>query len=96
MLRIKFSADRISAADGNISNETVATFSIAHGGKITGGFAVSIGNGTSGHLANMVVGSVSCNESTLTFKITLTATGGETSSLNPFFAMPVLIDVTKF
>lgn len=96
MLRVKFSADRTSAASGNIANETVATFSIAHGGKITGGFAVSIGNGTSGHLANMVVSSVSCNATALTFKITLTATGGETSSVNPFFAMPVLIDINKF
>lgn len=96
MLRIKFSADRTSVASGNIANETVASFSIAHGGKITGGFAVSIGNGTSGHLANMVVSSVSCNDTNLTFKVTLTATGGDTSSVNPFFAMPVLIDVTKF
>jgi hypothetical protein len=96
MLRVRLSADRTSPADGNISNETVATFSIAHGGKITGGFAVSIGNGTSGHLANMLVASVACNETALTFKITLTATGGETSSVNPFFAIPVLIDITKF
>ena len=96
MLRVKFSADRKSVANGNISNETVATFSIEHGGKITGGFAVSVGNGTSGHLANMVVSSVSCNESKLTFKVTLTATGGDTSSVNPFFAMPVLIDISKF
>lgn len=96
MLRVRLSADRISAANGNISNETVASFSIAHGGKITGGFAVSIGNGTSGHLANMLVSSVTCNATALTFKVTLTATGGETSSVNPFFAMPVLIDITKF
>lgn len=96
MLRVKFSADRTSVASGNIANETVATFSIAHGGKITGGFAVSIGNGTSGHLANMVVASVACNETNLTFKVTLTATGGDTSSVNPFFAVPVLIDVSKF
>lgn len=96
MLRVKFTADRTTAANGNISNETVATFSIAHGGKITGGFAVSIGNGTSGHLANMLVAGVSCNETVLTFRITLTATGGDTSSVNPFFAMPVIIDVDKF
>jgi hypothetical protein len=96
MLRVKFSADRSSAASGNITNETVASFSVSHGGKITGGFAVSIGNGTSGHLANMVVSSVACNATHLTFKVTLTATGGDTSSVNPFFAMPVLIDVTKF
>lgn len=96
MLRVKFSADRTTVASGNISNETVASFSIAHGGKITGGFAVSIGNGTSGHLANMIVASVACNETNLTFKVTLTATGGDTSSVNPFFAMPVLIDINKF
>lgn len=96
MLRVRFSADRTSPASGNISNETVATFSIAHEGKITGGFAVSIGNGTSGHLANMLVASVDCDETALTFKITLTATGGDTSSVNPFFAIPVLIDLDKF
>lgn len=96
MLRVKFSADRTSAASGNISNETVASFSIAHGGKITGGFSVSIGNGTTGHIANMLVSNVACNETALTFKVTLTATGGETSGVNPFFAMPVLIDITKF
>lgn len=96
MLRVQFSATRNSAASGNISNETVATFSIAHGGKITGGFGVSIGNGTSGHLANMVVGSVECDETELTFKVTLTATGGDTTAVNPYFAMPVLIDVSKF
>lgn len=96
MLRVKFSADRTSPASGNISNETVATFSVAHGGKITGGFAVSIGNGTTGHIANMLVANVACNETNLTFKVTLTATGGETSGVNPFFAMPVLIDINKF
>jgi len=96
MLRVKFSADRSTAANGNIDNEVVANFSVTHGGKITGGFAVCIGNGTSGHLANMVVSSVKCNETTLTFSVTLTATAGDTSTLNPFFAMPVLIDITKF
>lgn len=96
MLRVRLSATRTSAANGNIDNETVATFSIAHSGKITGGFAVSIGNGTSGHLANMLVASVACNETALTFKITLTATGGDTTAVNPFFAIPVLIDITKF
>ena len=96
MLRVRFSANRTSAASGNIDNETVATFSIKHGGKITGGFAVSLGNGTSGHLANMLVASVACNETALTFKVTLTATGGDTTSVNPFFAMPVLIDISKF
>ena len=96
MLRVQFSATRASAASGNISNETVATFSIEHGGKITGGFAVSIGNGTSGHLANMVVGSVACTSTALTFKVTLTATGGDTTDINPYFAMPVTIDISKF
>jgi hypothetical protein len=96
MLRVQFSATRKSAANGNISNETVASFSIAHGGKITGGFAVSIGNGTSGHLANMVVSSVACTETALTFKVTLTATGGETTDVNPYFAIPVTIDIDKF
>lgn len=96
MLRVQFSATRTSAASGNISNETVATFSIAHGGKIKGGYAVCIGNGTSGHLANMIVGSVACNDTALTFKVTLSATGGETSTVNPYFAMPVLIDIDKF
>jgi hypothetical protein len=96
MLRVQFSATRKSVASGNIANETVANFSINHGGKITGGFAVSIGNGTSGHLANMVVAGVSCTETALTFKVTLTATGGDTSEVNPCFAMPVTIDISKF
>ena len=96
MLRVQMSANRSTVASGNISNETVAEFSIAHGGKITGGFAVSIGNGTSGHLANMVVGSVSCTATALTFKVTLTATGGDTNAVNPYFAMPVTIDISKF
>lgn len=96
MLRVQFSANRTSAASGNISNETVATFSIAHGGKIKGGYAVCLGNGTSGHLANMLVASVACNETALTFKVTLTATGGDTNAVNPYFAMPVIIDVDKF
>lgn len=96
MLRVQFSATRTEAANGNISNETVATFSVAHGGKITGGFAVSLGNGTSGHLANMLVASVACDDTALTFKVTLTATGGDTTAVNPYFAMPVVIDVSKF
>lgn len=96
MLRVNFSATRTSAANGNIDNETVATFSVAHGGKITGGFAVSLGNGTSGHLANMLVASVACDDTNLTFKVTLTATGGDTSAVNPYFAIPVIIDIDKF
>ena len=96
MLRVQLSASRTSAADGNIANETVATFSIAHGGKIKGGYSVCIGNGTSGHLANMVVSNVACTATALTFKVTLSATGGETNAVNPYFAMPVLIDISKF
>lgn len=96
MLRVRFSATRKSVASGNIDNETVASFSIAHGGKITGGFSVCLGNGTTGHLANMLVANVACNETALTFNITLTATGGDTPGVNPYFAMPVLIDITKF
>ncbi len=96
MLRVRFSATRKSAANGNIDNETVASFSIAHGGKITGGFSVCLGNGTTGHLANMLVANVACNGTALTFNITLTATGGDTTGVNPYFAIPVLIDVTKF
>ena len=96
MLRVRLSANRNSAANGNIDNETVATFSVKHGGKIAGGYAVSLGNGTSGHLANMLVAGVECNETALTFRITLTATGGDTTAVNPYFAMPVLIDIEKF
>ena len=96
ILRIRLSANRTSIANGNIDNETVATFSVSHGGKITGGFAVGLNNGTSGHIANMLIAGVSCDETALTFRITLTATGGDTNAVNPFFMMPVLIDVSKF
>lgn len=96
MLRVRFSADRNSAASGNINNETVATFAVSHGGKIKGGYAVTFNNATSGHVASMNVANVSCTETTLTFNITLTATAGETSSTNAYFALPVIIDVTKY
>lgn len=96
MLRVKFTANRNSAASGNIDNETVATFSIAHGGKIKGGYAVTFCNGTSGHVANMITSNVACDETNLTFRITLTATAGDTSAMNPFFAMPVIIDLAEY
>lgn len=96
MLRVRLTANRNTAASGNIDNETVANVSIAHGGKITGGYAVTFGTGTSGHISNMVTSSVACNETALTFRVTLTATAGDTSALNPFFAMPVIIDLSKF
>lgn len=96
MLRIKLNATRKSAANGNLDNESIGSFSIAHGGKITGGFAVSFGNGTSGHMANMITNNVACNENALTFGVLLTATAGDTTDFNPFFTMPVLIDLSKF
>lgn len=96
MLRVKLSATRTSVASGNIDNETVATFSVEHGGKIKGGFAVGLNNGTTGHMANMLVASVACDETVLTFKITLTATGGDTPGVNPFFMIPVIIDIDKY
>ena len=44
----------------------------------------------------MNVNNVSCNDTALTFNIKLNATAGDTSSINAYFAMPVIIDVTKY
>lgn len=96
MLRIKINATRKSAANGNFDNESIGSFSIAHGGKITGGFAVTFGNGTSGHMANMITNNVKCDTNALTFGVLLSATAGDTTEFNPFFVMPVLIDLSKF
>lgn len=96
VLRVHFEITRSSAASGDITNETMATVSIAHGGKIKDGYAVTFGNGTSGHLANMTMSNITCDDTTLSFKVTLTATAGNVTDFKPYFAMPVVIDIDKF
>lgn len=96
MLRVHFTITRDSAASGDITNEAMATISITHDGKIKDGYAVTFGNGTAGHLANMTMSSITCDDTTLTFVVTLTATAGNVTEFKPYFAMPVVIDVDKF
>lgn len=96
MLRVTFSASRNSIASGNIDNEVLASFSIAHGGKILGGYAVTFNGATSGHVSSMNVNNVACDETNLTFNVKLNATAGDTSSINAYFAMPVIIDLSKY
>ena len=97
VLRCNFTASRNSATgSGNITNETVLTFSIYHGGKINNMLNVCFGNGANGHVASFLTSNVSYTAETLDFNVQVSATGGATNEFSTYFQVPVSINLDKF
>lgn len=97
ILRCNFTASRNSATgSGNITNETVLTFSIYHGGKINNMLNVCFGNGENGHVASFLTNNISYKAETLDFSVQVSATGGATNEFSTYFQVPISINLDKF
>ena len=95
-LRININATRKeSASSGNISNETMATFTIDTNGKVKGMYVCSATTSTTG-AALLAVTDNSISNGIITFNVALTATIGSGSEFGAYFSMPVTIDISKY
>jgi hypothetical protein len=94
-LIIGIDATRSSAANvGNVTNETVATVVIDHGGKLNNLYRVDFNNGTSGGAATFDAQASKVDDNTVKVTITLCATTVSFTGFNAYFAMPCTI-ITK-
>ena len=97
ILRCNFTATRdTTSGSGNITNETVCTLSIAHGGKINNMLNVCFGNGSTGHVATFLTSNASYTAETLDFDVVLSATAGATNEFSTYFQVPISINLDKF
>ncbi len=96
-LRCYFNATRSSATDsGNINNEEILTATITHNGKVRVLYNTSFNNGSIGTVATLYTTDNIVNDSDLSFKIVLAATGGTLSQLNGFVTLPVSINTKAY
>lgn len=95
VIRVYFTATRNSKISaGNNENEVICNFSVDTGGKVLGCYTVYgiCGNNNS----CFYLSSASVSGNTLSFGITLSSVGLESSTFMSYFAAPVRIDLSKF
>lgn len=94
-LRVNFGANRSSAVNGNIDNETVLTMTVKHDGKIGATYNMGFSSAGTGAACTFVTNAT--NDGTdLTIIINLAATATSTSSVGAYFTMPCRLDLDKF
>ena len=96
ILKCNFNATRSSEASGNITNETVCTFSVNHGGKIKGCYIVSFPSGNTSGGAFFQTSNISIDGDILTFNVNATAYVESTTKSSSNFAVPVYIDLSAY
>lgn len=95
-LRVQFSGTRKTATGtGDITNETICTLSVKHGGKIKSSYNVGYINGSSGAVASFTT-STNTGSDTLTIGIVLSATTAASTTFSGFFAIPVILNLDKY
>ena len=91
-LRMGITMKRSAAASvGNITNETVMTIYLNHGGKIANLYRVDFNSGTDGGLAAFDVQITNVDDNTAKLTVTLCATTTAADSWNAYFTMPCTI-----
>ena len=91
-LRMGLTMKRNSAANaGNVTNETVMTIYLHHGGKIANLYRVDFNSGTEGGLAAFDVQITNVDEETAKLTVTLCSTATAGDSWNSYVAMPCTI-----
>lgn len=94
-LRIGISAERNAAVNvGNVTNETVCTLLINHGGKLNNLYRVSFNSSTEGGAATFDAQAAKVDDNVYRVTINLCATTTAATGWNAYFAMPCSI-VTK-
>jgi hypothetical protein len=97
ILRINFTATRSSAPDGDISTELMGKVIVEDGGKISGGYAVSIctsntGNPMTGH-AKLTHGDTT---TTIEFNFSGTRPGNAVTQFSTLVHIPVVLDESYY
>lgn len=96
-LRCYFNATRsTSTGAGNINNETVVRMTINHGGKIKTAYVNSFGNGSTGNVASFVIANATNNDTTLSFDVSLAATGALGNTFATYFILPVTLNLDAY
>lgn len=94
-LRLGITAKRSSPANaGNVTNETVMTVNVNHGGKLANLYRVDFNSGTDGGLAAFDVQASKIDDENVKLTIALCSTATSGDSWNAYFVMPCTI-VTK-
>ena len=94
-LRIGMSASRNEAVNvGNITNETVMTIVVNHGGKLSNLYRVSFNSSTEGGAATFDAQASKVDDENVKITINLCATTTAATAYNGYFAMPCTI-ITK-
>ena len=96
-LRIGITATRSSAVSvGNVTNETVATLLIDHGGKLNNLYRVSFNSSTEGGAATFDAQASKVDDNTVKVTINLCATTTAATGWNAYFAMPCTITTKAY
>lgn len=96
-LRCYLNATRSTASNaGNVTNEVVGTFKINHGGKIKSAYTNAFSSGGTGPVATFVIANQVCDDTYLTFSVSIAATADAVTQTTTNFIVPVLIDVDAY
>lgn len=96
-LRLYFKGTRSSSlASGNVTNETVVTFTITHNGKINGIYNVTSVNGLIGGVVTFNTTDTSISDDTLSVSVMLTAASTAVTEVNTQIALPVTLNMDAY
>lgn len=96
-LRCYFAATRSAATGaGNVANEIIGSITIKHGGKIKACYSNTFGNGATGGLASFTILNAQIDDTTLTFDISLAATGTAGTQFAAYFILPVALNLDAY
>lgn len=95
-LRVWFNVTRKTATGtGDITNETICTLSVNHGGKIKSSYNVGYINGSSGAVSSFTT-STSTGSEILTITLALAATTAASTNFAGYFVIPVSLNLDKY
>lgn len=97
-IRFYYSFTRKSASNvGNITNDTIATVKVTHGGKIATIDNVSFINGATGNIASFYTGDVTkIDNNSFSFNIVMSATAAAVETSSGYFVSPVTLNLDAY
>ena len=98
VLQVYFNAERsANTTAGNITNETVLTFTINHGGKVTTGLSVGeLCRSSSGQLSGLYYRYSNVDENTLQVKVVLASTHVALTAVRGLALLPMDLNVAAY
>lgn len=97
-IRFYYSFTRKSASNvGNITNDTIATVKVTHGGKVATIDNVSFINGATGNIASFYTGDVTkIDNNSFSFNIVMSATAAAVETSSGYFVSPVTLNLDAY